>query len=581
MDTQDFDLDEEIDFEDDFEDLNDLNESPAKPTPEKPQAPKRHGSIEQLPPVKTENELAKEGAAQNNNAYDAKDGPFKKTGEIELDEEIVEEGQLTPEKKSETPEKKSDEEPAFTPTKKIIELEAELEEENAETASEKPRLSARVKQARPKPKRRSQSALDNSDAVKKLKAQNKSLQKQLMQLSRALDQHLNSRGVKMKRKSHINTSSEVDQSEINNLHRQLKMYRKANADLKKKLYTSASSEKHTQLRNRLKDKQRKIEELKRENKALMNVQREQSKRLELLDNGNSEFFQQNDTDLRVQKAETRKYRDQNKKMRSQLDKVNQRLLRISKKYESAQKTLKDRGLSHDIVAQVKELQKSEAEKDKTIEHLEQKIQIQQKSVQSIKRRLRMEMKSNRAGDVEEGSSRPTGRSSQQSQRAAMRRRPSYVKPKKIAAKAKPVRKRREPKKPKRARSTQPPPSKSPAPADPTKKLPKKSQTPADPTEASPSKIEEEFPLPTDGDLVKEVNGDTLEESASPTKTPAKKEVDPDLADLDLDLDMEEDFEADFENLPDMSPPKVDSPALDASAPAVTTGGDDGDIYKPF
>lgn len=227
------------------------------------------------------------------------------------------------------------------------------------------------------------------ETIRQLTETNQRLRDQLVKLSRTLDYHLQQKGIRMRKRS---AHKPADGGELKNAHRQIKMYRKANADLKNKLYSSENVEKITSLKNQLLESKKKIKALNSEIRSLNNIQREQSKRLEVLDNGNTDIIQKNENAIRVQKAEARKYRDQNKKYMEQVTKLRRQIMRVRGENDRYRDLMSKHDLTVDAAGEIEQLRKELEDEKKAKEEALRKASISAKAIDSLKRRQQLEAK---------------------------------------------------------------------------------------------------------------------------------------------------------------------------------------------
>mmetsp|Transcript_4096 Transcript_4096/g.6067 ORF Transcript_4096/g.6067 Transcript_4096/m.6067 type:complete len:582 (+) Transcript_4096:177-1922(+) len=418
------------------------------------------------------------------------------------------------------------------------------------------------------------------ETIQKLTQTNQRLRDQLVKLSRTLDHHLQQKGIRMRKKSahHQDNSS----PELKSIHRQLKMYRKANADLKQKLYSSDNVEKIAQLKNNLREQKMKIKKLNDEIRSLNNITREQSKQLEVLDNGNEDIIQKNENAIRVQKAEARKYRTENKKLLDKLNKMQRQLLRSKTENDKYKDLLTKHDMTVDAAAEIEALRKQLDDEKKKSEDAERKVAISQKALDSLKRRQIQESKrykhdktklKQEIGDLENKIAHHrfavSGSHTKSSAAATPRERAESNFESKIP-KAKPARRRKSAAAPKKrsdsatkkknvsAAASRIPKPKKKAPA----KSPAKKKTPAkSPAKKSPKKEEIRESKDSIANAIDENIDDLLDENE---------------LNFDDDDDISEavDVDVDIDNLLEEA---KDSPKKAVKA----GGGDDFDPYKPF
>lgn len=237
---------------------------------------------------------------------------------------------------------------------------------------------------------------DESSELEILRAANKDLTNQLVHLSRMLDNQLNLKGIKMSKKS---ISSEptplVESSEAyQSLLKQVQLYKKSNEELKKQLYT-ASAEKSVEYKNQVKEKRDDIKKLQQEIIALKNIQREQSKQLEIFTNTNEEVQRKYEQELKFANSEARKYKEENLKTQSQLDKLHQQLVYYKEQSNAYQDLLKNKNVTLKTASQIKQIQSELDEEKKKNEDLEKKLAISQKALETWKRKNFIEQKKNK------------------------------------------------------------------------------------------------------------------------------------------------------------------------------------------
>ena len=189
------------------------------------------------------------------------------------------------------------------------------------------------------------------ETIEKLRLANQALRQQLKEFSRALDASLSQGGAgdagsasaasQGKRRNMLAALS-AKEKQLKAVHKKLEIYKRANVELKKQLGSVYHPEKLQQLKSEKKDKERIIEELQSENKSLLMVQRNQTKKIEEQETLKHEWPAKVSSlmaDLRVAKEKLRKVREKEGRVETDSRKLHEQMVRLQEKNKKLQQQL--------------------------------------------------------------------------------------------------------------------------------------------------------------------------------------------------------------------------------------------------
>lgn len=190
------------------------------------------------------------------------------------------------------------------------------------------------------------------ESIQKLRIANQALRQQLKEFSRALDaslaqnQDLSDASTKASssaaRRRDMVAALSAKEKQLKAVHKKLEIYKRANVELKKQLGSAYHPEKLAQLKNEKREKERIIEQLQQENKTLLIVQRNQSKRIEEQENLKSEWPTRVSSlmaDLRVAKDKLRRAKEREQKVEGDSKKLHEQMVRLQAKNKNLQSQL--------------------------------------------------------------------------------------------------------------------------------------------------------------------------------------------------------------------------------------------------
>lgn len=224
-----------------------------------------------------------------------------------------------------------------------------------------------------------------NEQISNLKQANTYLKQQMAELNKMLDQHLAAKGIKVPVKPVKRTVSDKEKAFL----KQIDYYKKLVEDLQRQVYGSANVDKIIALENQVKEKKKELDTLVEENKGFRNQVREQSRALERL--SADKTVDQISNDYKLLKTQNAQVRDQLADAKSEIEKQNERYLKLQQKYDKLDEALKSSNISVDMVAVMKKLKSDMEERDASIADLRKKLEIESKSKQSSQKMLRIEI----------------------------------------------------------------------------------------------------------------------------------------------------------------------------------------------